>query len=106
MRLLDFSRPYSEVYGLPGAVYEQDGFNFKSDGTEFKEQHEEEENIIITEDVVPSVTCVEVHSEPVIESSDRNLEDMHWRHLKALVESFGGEWTNKQQALDFMKGKN
>lgn len=30
---LDFSRPYSEVIGRPGVTYEQDGINFRVDGS-------------------------------------------------------------------------
>lgn len=30
---LDFGRPYAEVIGRPGVVFEQDGHNFRADGT-------------------------------------------------------------------------
>lgn len=104
--MLDRSRPYGEVYGLPGAVFEQDGKYFRSDGNEALHTNPiEEEKASIQEEYIPSVTCVEQPSLPEEIENGRNLEDMHWRHLKALIESFGGEWTNRRDGLEFMKGK-
>jgi len=104
--MLDRSRPFAEVHGLPGAVFEQDGKYFRGDGSEAMDAHPyEEESAEKPEEYIPPVTCIEQPSLPIENEDGRNLEDMHWRHLKALVESFGGEYSDKKGAIEFMKGK-
>ncbi len=54
--------------------------------------------------------CIEQSSEPLVsvrqeESQARDLDSMHWRHLKALVEVYGETWENKEKAIAFLKGK-
>ena len=85
--MLDRSRPFAEVHGLPGAVYEQDGKYFRVSGEEstgFTPIDEEAKQP--EEEVIPAQTCIEQSSLPVEDETGRNLEDMHWRHLKALQE--------------------
>jgi hypothetical protein len=104
--VLDRARPFAEVYGLPGAVFEQDGKFFRTDGSEAKSLGSyDEPTVSVSEEIIPAVTCIEQPSLPVEMENGRNLEDMHWRHLKALIESFGGEWTTRKDAIEFMKGK-
>lgn len=103
---LDFSKPYAEVHGLPGAVFEQGGLYFKADGQPAGELREFVEEVIIRDDSVPPpIACYEQSTAPVEAEDGKTMETMHWKHLKALVESFGGEWTNKEDAINFMKGK-
>lgn len=113
MRALDQSKPYAEVHGLLGAMYEQDGLLFKGNGMEALsgdvEQMLVEMPPEVIDDPLPYNCCVEQSSEvsvpPLTQSEGRNLDDMHWRHLKALVEVYGEVWENKEKAIAFLRGK-
>lgn len=103
---LDFSKPYGEVHGMPGAAYEQNGIYYKTDGSPAIHAQEYIEEVVIQDDTIPPPVCViEQGTEPVEATDDKSMDAMHWKHLKALVESYGGEWTTRQAALEFMKGK-
>lgn len=103
---LDFSKPYAEVHGLLGAAFEQGGLYFKNDGSSvFHFQEYIEEEIIEDNSILPPIACYEQATPPSIQSHDDSIEGMPSKHLKALVESFGGEWTSKKAALEFMKGR-
>lgn len=113
MRTLDQSRPYAEVHGLPGALYEQDGVMFKSNGAEALsvEQIIDEIKLDDVDEPLLYISCVEQSSEslilPQVElTQGRDLDSMHWRHLKALVEVYGETWENKEKAIAFLKGKS
>ena len=107
---IDWSKPYAELIGLPGASFEQDGIKFKANGMEsdsvapFVEEIIEEDN-----SELPYICCIPQETpsieEKAIEESGRDLESMHWRHLKALVECYGGEYEDKERAMEFLKGK-
>lgn len=110
LRTLDKTRPFAELLGLPGAAYEQDGVKFKPDGTEAlpSDLAPIVDEIIIKEKYEinpPSVSCIEMPSEPVDTYNGRTIEDMHWKQLKALVESYGGAYTDRMSAISFMRGK-
>lgn len=112
MRTLDQARPYAEVHGLPGAMYEQDGIMFKGNGMESLTVEPFIEDLPLQEsnDPMPSVFCIEQSSEFPIhahaeEPQGRDLANMHWRHLKALIEVYGESWENKEKAIAFLKGK-
>lgn len=99
---LDYSRPYAEVYGLPGVAFEQGGQYFNAIGIHAQPVIEAEEiPPPVDNEPLPYCTLIEQASEPVAPST---LDTMHWRHLKALVESYGGAYTNKEEALSFLKG--
>lgn len=102
---LDFSKPYAEVHGQLGAVYEQNGLLYRGDGSPATNLQDIPEEVFVKDDSIPPPVCVIESPSLPIESTERNLQDMHWRHLKALVESFGGEWTNRLDAIKFMEGK-
>lgn len=106
-RQMDFSRSYAEVYGLPGAVFEQDGIRFRRDGTEAMdiEPVVEEDNRKTPDDILPACTLTETQTPPAGDVSNKPAAEMHWRQLKTLVEAYGGIWTNKEDALAFLKGK-
>lgn len=100
---LDKSRPYAEIHGLPGVAYEQDGITFNRAGLAALEVLYVEE-IRLPEDKTILHFTEEQQSPPQDETSGGNsVETMHWKHLKTLVESYGGEWTNRQEAILFLK---
>ncbi len=104
---LDRSRPYAEVCGLPGAAFEQDGIMYKHDGSLATPEHivEEPEPYNGPEINPPSVSCIEAQSPPVDVKDGQVLDDMHWRKLKILVESFDGTWTTRENAIKFIRGR-
>lgn len=103
---LDFSKPYGEVHGLPGAFYEQSGAYYKADGAPaIHIQEYIEELPVIDDSVPPPVCCYEQPTAPAEVAHDDSINGMPNKHLKALIESYGGEWTGRKAALEFMKGK-
>lgn len=104
---LDFSIPYAEVHGLPGAVFEQNGSYFKRDGSIATSVSEYIEEVVAEDDSIPPpIACYEQQTSPAAKSShDDSISGMPDKHLKVLIESFGGEWVNRKKALEFMKGK-
>lgn len=109
VRLLDISRPYAEIHGLPGALYEQDGFKFKSDGTEALDTSPYVEEEIIEDDdsEVPAVNIIEQQTSPEDKSSGETLDTMNEKTLKLLVGSYGEIWPgSKQAAISLLRGMN
>lgn len=102
---LDLSKPYAEVHGGLGVAYEQNGVFFKGTGESVEQLQEIPEEKPVEDNTIQPCVCVEEQQTLPIESTARDLQDMHWRHLKALVESFGGEWTTRLDAIKFMEGK-
>lgn len=105
---MDFNKPYGEVYGLPGAVYEQGGHYFRSDGKEAIDAKpiEDNEPASEAEDILPPVCCIEQPTVPFESTTGgHHVEDMPSKLLRAMVENYGGEWTNRKAAIAFMKGK-
>lgn len=107
LHALDRNRPYAEVHGLPGAYWSQDGINFKYDGSEALDVSPIVEELPIEqEEIIPAVCCIEMPSLPAeVNTTGRNIEDMPSRHLKALVESYGEQFTTRKEAIKLMKGK-
>lgn len=102
-KTLDKSRPFAEVHGLPGVCYEQDGVTFNRAGIPAV-------GVPYVEEIQPPEDKSVVHSveyqasPPQDEAGEGStIEKMHWKHLKTLVESYGGEWTNRQDAIIFLK---
>jgi hypothetical protein len=104
--MLDRSRPFGEVHGLGGAVYEQDGQYFNAAGNPAVIRSIEDEPEIIPEDIfIPGPTCIEQATLPPEKENGRAIEDMSPSHLKALGEVYGEKWTNRNQVLKLTKGK-
>lgn len=98
---LDRTRPYDEVFGPGGVALHQDGRLFNMAGFSLDEpipknaaELLEEEAAAVTEE--PSEGDA-AHGVP------GSLNDQHWRTLKALVEAYGGTWTNKADAIRFLE---
>jgi hypothetical protein len=103
---LDTSRPYAEVHGLPGAKYEQDGTMFNGEG---KPVNEKDVKPYVDEppppkDDAPLPYCT-LEEQTSTEARPANMDGMSNSHLKALVETFGGTWTNRHDAMAYLKGK-
>ena len=106
--MLNRSRSYAEIIGLPGVAYEQDGRRFDSSGKEIEAldfEPVEERAGKTPDDILPAVTVIEAQTPPGQSDEGKSLEKMHWRHLKAMVETYGGEWTNTRDAVTFLRGK-
>ena len=76
---MDWDRTYGILCGVvdkyPKAKYRQDGHYFDKEGNQ-------------------------VDVEPIKEIE---YADMHWKQLKVMVEDVGGEWKNKESAVEFLK---
>ena len=104
--MLDKSKPYAEVHGLPGAVYEQGGKLYGFDGQPANPNPYNDDVEVPPEDVfIPGPVCYEQPTLPPELENGRNIEDMPLSLLKKLVENYGGKWEGKKAALEFLKGK-
>jgi hypothetical protein len=88
-------------------MYEQDGVRFDSGGREsaaldFDPVEEKQESA--PDEILPAVTVIEQKTEPA-QQEPQSIDQMHWRHLKAMVEAYGEPWTNKESAIQFLRGK-
>lgn len=122
LRELDRSRPYAEVYGLPGAKYEQDDILFLPSGLEAQAHNlspvidddppvnpEDDNDIGVGPATVVKCpadckckTCVPEENKanapalevrmPSISNIADDYENMHWTQLRKTLEMFGGEW--------------
>lgn len=108
VRQLDRSRPHGVITGLLGARFEQDNILFNSAGTEVSPDQVHEDMIEEPQpkeeeaqaDIKPATIA-----EPSPEPEAKSFEEMHWKQLKVMVETYGGEFTNKEEAIKFLSGK-
>lgn len=108
MTQLDRSRPFGEVYGQPGAKYEQDNILYRNDGTPV----DRSKLVPVNDEPTPPsprddtpikpATVAETPKEP---EKAKSLDEMHWTQLRVLVEANGGTWTTKNEAIEFLRGK-
>lgn len=106
---LDKSLPYAEIHGLPGALYEQNGIYFRSDGFEAKDTAPYVDEIPELEDNSPPPihAVIEQQSIPEEKSNGQTLDTMNYKTIKLLLESYGEEWPgDKSSAIAILKGKN
>jgi hypothetical protein len=85
---LDESQPYAEIHGPERTLFEQNGRLFLPNGHEVG---------------APPDADDEAPPEP---QSSGGLRRAHWKHLKAQVEAYGGEWTNSEDAVAFLEGRS
>jgi hypothetical protein len=115
---LDRNAPYEQVFGIPGVVYAQGGQSFAGDGSpvvwrreatgEKTASGEPAERIVIEavaggEDAGPLAFVRASKEEP--EEAGDTFETMHWRHLAALLDQYGEEFTTKAAAIAFLRNK-
>jgi len=89
---LNRAKPYAEVYGGAGVLYEQAGLLFLPNGRQVGD------------------TSTDVEPEPNIDmmlakadSGECPVEELDETQLRALVESFGVEYQTRAQALAYLK---
>ena len=99
-RRLDRTIPYNTVMSMQhGKLYEQSGVLFKKNGKQLG-----------AEDNAPIDSCAPDPQYLRLRTRDKSAThtvdywSMHWTELKALVESFGGEYKCKDQAINYLEG--
>lgn len=106
---LDRTRPFGQVFGQPGVMYEQDSILYKSNGEPVNPATlvpvNDEPTPPSPRDDTPIKPALVVETPPESDKAKTPLEDMHWTQLKTLVEVNGGTWTNKSDAIAYLKGK-
>lgn len=113
-RALDRSRDFGEVFGLSGCRYVQDGFQFNAGGLEITPDQithfDDERTPPSGRDDTPIHIAFEVKGPEPISSTHENgkmadaLDIMDWKKLKAMVESYGGTWVDRESAVEYLKG--
>ena len=96
MTRLDHSQPYGTVYDMPGVRYQQHGRYFRHDGESAEDQ------VPLVADQQPEQPDNRARKDGMSEDDLRRPEN---RALKAQVEVYGGEWTTRKAALEFLKGR-
>lgn len=110
MARFDRHAPFDSVGGLPGAAYLQKGRYFNQGGFEVELYKEgagtENERTMarVKADAQPSLTADEEDEIQASVDADIPVEQLHWRKLKVLVETYGGKWTNRDDGISFLKG--
>lgn len=107
---LDRARPIGEVVGQPGVKWEQDGHLYKSNGDPVNAAKlipvNDEPTPPSPRDDTPIKPAVVIEAPPGAEDAKpQSIEEMHWTKLKVLVEANGGVWSNRADAVEFLKGK-
>lgn len=104
---LDESRPYATLLGPCGRAHTQDGLYFNMAGDQIPEPNldfpEEEPEPEIDPNIIPTV--IEAQTPPAEEAKPESYDGMHWRKLQVLVEMWGGKYTDKKSAIEFLQGK-
>lgn len=116
LRKMDLDRDKSEVFGLPGVAFEQNGILFTSDGIEAPPEHyataPEEETpednpydpnigrVVMQDEQAPAVRISEDGTE-----EPSSLDTMHYTKLMALCKIHDIEYTNKADVVAQLKGK-
>lgn len=108
-KVLDKSKPFATVYGQPGVSYEQNGVLFNAGGNAVEESTlipcEEAPEVVPEDKNEPLVLTSVVDDKPRPDEA-LSLGQKHWKHLKVMVEAYGGEWTTRADAVEFLKGKS
>ena len=103
----DPTQPYSEVFGQPGLAFVQGGKTFNGRGelvTDFRSlKPVDEVEVEVVEDENDLPRCYFPVEEKVVVKSD--FDDMHWKQLKVLLQTYGEEYTDRDSALRFLKNK-
>ena len=87
MPRFDDTMPYAEVCGIPGVSFEQNGVFFTVAG------HEVRDGIAVLDEDEPTASIAS------------EFRSMHWKQLKALVETYGHDWSSKDDAVAFLEGQ-
>ena len=93
-RLLDRARPYGEVHGGVSRTYEQDGLSFDSKGV-----------LIGDEPAGEVMTAARFWLTPDDPEQPSEFEAMPTAALMALVDQYGGEFTTREAAVSYLKGR-
>lgn len=92
---LNFNDHYATVYDLPGVRYQQNGRYFRPNGAPFND-----DPVQPTRD--PEVQPGKITNNGWTEDDLRRPEN---KALKARLEVYGGEWSTRQAAIDFLEGR-
>lgn len=106
----DPTRPYTTVHGIPGLAYQQDGLSFNGRGELIEDpstvKRIDVEEVLPEEDENDLPRCIEQAEIPTAETAGSDeLELMHWAKLKILLKTYGEEYTTREAALAFLRGK-
>lgn len=106
--MLDHSKDIGEVFGIPGVKWSQDGCLYNAGGrpvTYRWEKTGEKDGSGDPQDrlVVTPLEEAPVQLAPV--ASGDELEATDWRHLKAMVSQYDEEYTTREAAIAFLRGK-
>lgn len=97
---LDKSRPYGVIRGQHPATYIQGGKYFLGNGTEYVSGKKPE-----TKPVEPAKEPEPTAQAAAPAEDGEDLESLHWSQLRKMVEDAGGTWSNKTDAIAFLKAK-
>jgi hypothetical protein len=109
MARLNRDAPFDAIGGLPGAAYSQNGRLFNPAGFEVEtyEVGEGDQKRTLCRAKQDANQNLTVDEEEDAKAADAPVTaaSMHWRQLKALVESYGHKFTNRQDALRFLENR-
>lgn len=109
MLQFDPKKPFSEVWGLPGVAYNQDGNSFNARGelitdySALKPILEVDKSPTPNDGSVPK--CYMADEKPsAAEEMTKDYEKMHWSKLRAMLSIYGEEYQSREHAVSYLKG--
>ena len=107
-RTLDRTKDFAEVCGLPGVRYHQDGISFGGNEQEIDPAGVTPINHELPKpsgrDDTPIHVAVLQTEIKEVDNATSSIENLEFSKLKKLVESYGGVFENRKQAIKFLKG--
>lgn len=106
--MLDHSKDIGEVFGIPGVKWSQDGCLYNAGGrpvTYRWEKTGEKDGSGDPQDRLIVTALEEGPTPSAAVATDDPLEMLDWRQLKAMVGQYDEEYTTKEAAIAFLRGR-
>lgn len=98
--MMDFRAPYAIVVGEPGVSFQQNSQWFRKDGSPVGEIAVQAVAVDMP-DATPEPSDGRLRADGWTDDDLRRPEN---KALKAQIEVYGGEWTTRKAAMEFLKG--
>jgi len=107
--MLDHTKPCDQVFGIPGVSWSQDGCLYNAVGRPVTYRWEKTGEKDASGDPQDRLIVTALEDPPpvpvVVAASADELDNADWRHLKAMMMQYGEDYTTKEAAIAFLRGR-